>query len=442
MAEKRTAEIIFVDAAKQDDPGTVSEEQLISYYADNQESFRVPPLRTASVLLVTAADVADSIEVSEEELLKSYEERSHEFTPAEKREVRQVLVDDETAARQIFDAASAGTQFSDAVGNATGQAPDDIGKVTRAELTDEHAAAAFDIEVGAVAEPFETELGWLVVHAVSSEGGIAPPLDEIRNVLAEDIALREANLAVFDYGDLIDDALGGGATVIEAGEQVGLPVLEIGPISRSGLDASGDPVTDFPPYASVLQEIFDGEENVPGILVQLPGGGFFFVEVTEVIDDRIPAQSEIPGKVRNALIASFKQERAVAVAEDVAERLRQGDTAQSVGRRFGYEVLQPEPFTRRGSSAGLPSVLLDPLFEISEGDVFTVDVDTGVMVGRVTEIELAEQSEDSEEWSLVLSEFESGLLRDLQFQLAAALRSEIDVEIRQSTIDQVFFDQQ
>ena len=125
----------------------------------------------------------------------------------------------------------------------------------------------------------------------------------------------------------------------------------------------------------------------------------------------------------------------------IAERLRQGDSAARIESRYGHDVLTPEPFTRGAQANGLPPALLEQVFAIGTGDVFTVEIDDGVIVGRLTAIELAEQSDDAEQWQAVLAQLKTGMTQDLQGQLAQALRADITVRVNQPTIEALFIAQ-
>lgn len=437
--ENRTAEIVFINAEDQTAPGTPSAGELAQFYSENEEIFRTTPTRLASVLWVTPNGIADDIEISEDQIAAAYEERGHQFTPPERRTLEQAIFPDAETAQAAYEEVAAGTAFADAVRASLGTDPDAIGAVRREELLPEQADPAFAVEVGGITEPFDAGLGWIIVHVLSSEGGETPPLEDVREDLRLSLALEEANLVLFDYADLVDDALAGGATLGEAANQVGLPLLSVGPVAYDGSDGEGNFAENLPFDPKVLAEIYSLADGETGQLVFTDGGGFFFVSVDEAIADRIPDQSEIEDKITAAWVAAQNMTRARAQSEEIAQQLRGGASSDAVSRAFGYEILTPEPFTRSGNAGGLPSGLIEPLFGIAVGEVFTVDLDTAMLVGRLTAIDIAEPNEDLEEWTGLIQQLEFSLAQDLIVQMTEALRADIDVNVESSTIEELFF---
>ncbi len=437
--EQRTAEIFLIDAASQADPATPSAGELAQFYSDNQESFRTVPTRMATVLWVTPDSLAADIEITEEQIVTAYEERGHQFTPPERRFLEQAIFPNVETAQSTYDAISNGAAFGDAVAAALGVGADEIGVVRREELLPEQSGPAFSAEVGGVTEPFETAFGWVLIHVQSSEGGVVPPLDEVHEDLRLGLALEEANLVLFDYADLVDDALAGGANLDEAASDVGLPVLNVGPVAHDGTDGEGNFAENLPFDQKVLTEIFSLSDGQSGQLIFTDNGGFFFVSIDEVIADRIPDQAEIADKVSAAWVSERKMDLARAQAEEITEQLRGGASSDTVSTRFGYDVIAPEPFTRSGHTGGLPSGLIDPLFGVEVGDAFSVDLDTAMLVGRLTAVDIAEPGDDVEEWTGLVDQLKFSMAQDLIVQMTEALRADIKVNVESSTIEELFF---
>ncbi|MCZ6604301.1 MAG: SurA N-terminal domain-containing protein [Alphaproteobacteria bacterium] len=438
--ETRSAELVIFDAEAQGNVGTAGSAELAQYYADNEESFRLPPLRAATVLLITIESLAADMEIAEAEIEIAYEERQGRFMVPETRTLEQAIFAGEAAARSAYDAAQASVPFAEAVAsNAALQGPSSLGSVGRQDLLDVQAGPAFAAEIGGVTEPIETDLGWILIHVVDSQGGTVTPFDEVHDVLRNELATEMAVDALYDFGDLVDDQLAGGATLDEAAAQVGLTVTKIPPVAADGTGETGDLVTSLPPHPELVSEIYALPPGEASQLIELGDDGLFFVQVDDAIDSRVPALGEIEARVQAAWQLAQRLDRARDRAEQVAESLRGGATSGQISRRFGHEVLDPGPFTRDGGLTGLPSQLIADIFDGDSGDVVTAELPNMVITARVTDIDVPTIGEDDNAWNIVLAQFEAALKQDLQAQFATGLRNQIDVDVNYEAVESIFF---
>ena len=440
-AETRSAEMVFVDASSQGNVGTAARAELDQYYADHRQEFTIPDMRRATILWVTVDELAAATQVSEADIAAAYEERSHEFVVPEKRRMEQAIFASQAAAQEISEMVAGGIEFAAAVTSVQGAPPSDLGTVQQDMLLADQAAPAFAAEVGGVTPPFETALGWHLIHVISAQDGTIPPLEEIRDTLRDTLAREDAEIALFDYADLVDDALAGGRPLDEVAEGVGLPVLTIGPIAGDGSGADGERTADLLPDPAVLTQIFAVEPGQTGLMQEISDNGFFFVQVDEAIAPRTPSLDEIETRVQDAWRAAQQLERARATAERVAERLGDGATDAQISRDFNLETISPDPFTRSGAAAGLPPDLVSGIFAAEVGDIVSADLSGGILVARVALIEVPSGEGEDDTRAELVDELRASMMQDLQGQLATALREKIDVAVDNQAIDELLFRQ-
>ena len=441
-SEERSAGALLVELANQRGVATTANNaELEQFYEGHRENFRTPDMRRATILWVTVAGLAEDIVIDEETVAQAYEDRKDEFTDPEQRVLAQAIAPDRASAQEIFDQVADGADFADAVDYVLGRPASDLGSVVDTDLLPAQAIPAFDTEIGGLSAPFETALGWHVIHVVSAQGGIVPTLDDIRAELTQSLAIQEAGEALFEYADLVDDAIGGGANLDEAATQSGLTVENLDPMTIQGLDIDGAPIENLPSDPGALSAMFSTDLGQISQLEQTAEGGFFFVQVEEILPSRIPDFSEIGDKVTADWERDQKMILARAQAEQIVTRLDGGAAADEINRAFGIEMFDIPAFSRTNGASGLPGQLVADIFAADEGDVVSLEFGEGILVARVTEIFLPEGEDSHAAREAISAQLEAVMIQELQAQFANALRDEIDVSIDNAGIDTAFFSQ-
>src|SRR3546814_3392286 len=109
---------------------------LEAYFAADKTRYEVPEYRTITWVEISPDAVAQSIEIPEEELRAAYDEQAEYLATPERREVQQILLDDEEAAKAARARIAGGEDFAAVAHDATGAdaATLDLGKIGRAHV--------------------------------------------------------------------------------------------------------------------------------------------------------------------------------------------------------------------------------------------------------------------------------------------------------------------
>src|SRR5208282_3995038 len=169
----------------------------------------------------------------------------------------QMILKDEAGAKDAAARIAKGESFDKVADELTGKPPLDLGTVKQADVPmPELAAAAFEIQEGAVTEPVQTPLGWHIAEVVKIISGHTESFEEAKGKLTHELQLREASDAIYDLGNKLQDALGGGASLEEAAQKLDFKVVKIAAVDGKGLSPEGKPVAGLPQGPKFLSTAF------------------------------------------------------------------------------------------------------------------------------------------------------------------------------------------
>ena len=442
--ETRSADLLTIPISETLDVGTPDDGALQVYYDANNESFRNPEFRGASYIYLSADDLQAEVQVSDEQIADAYQARIGEFTVAERRTVRQMLLDSEETARAAVERVRGGEDFLEVAADAAGADADsvELGSLTRDELPDEVVAnAAFSLNEGEVSDPQEGIFGWFVLQVTEIEAGSQQPLSEVRDVVRSGIAADEAIEVVYRLSTDLDDQLGGGATLEEAAAALNLELKRVAAVSRSGQTPAGEQ-SEVPSPAVFLRTLYETDQGIDSLLIETDRDGYFVLRTDTVIESVIPPLSEI----RDRVIAAWQREerfnRTVAEADAVKARIENGASVEEIAELNGYEWSQAAGMTRDNTGGvRIPGDLQQSLFGGQEGDVFMTRTRGGYMIASLKTVDEVNELESgaADGINALGRTLAAGLGTDMLAQLRSSLEEDFSITIDQEVVDTLYF---
>ena len=246
--EQRAIEYVKLDAAQAGTIDPPSPEALAGYFDDHKAQFRAPEYRKIAFVAITPEEIGKWTEVSDEDAKKLFEQRRDRLGTPEKREVSQIVfpnADEAAAARSRI---ASGLSFDDLAKERGLSAADvDLGMVSKSEIIDPAVAdAAFSLPSGEVSQPVQGKFGVALVKIGKIEAGVEPTYESVAASLKKEIATERARTKVAELRDKMEDERGGGASVIEAAQKLGLAAVTIDAVDRSGRLPNGQLATNIP----------------------------------------------------------------------------------------------------------------------------------------------------------------------------------------------------
>ena len=441
LGEKRIADYAVIPAASIPEPAAPDDAALQAVYDANPEAFQAPEYRAVTLLKLTAADFADEVQVTDEMARQHFEANKAKYNVAERRALRQIVVDDENAAKIALEALKAGTPLEQ-VAESNGTSIVTIAAQTKDDLTrvlPELAEAAFALASGERFGAVQTVYGWNVFELGEVTPAKEVAFEEVQADIVKELSVAGAEEALKSVGAQVDEELGSGATLDEVAERLNLPLTTIAAIDRTGRDEKGNYVETLPSPPEVLPQIFDSGVGYESLMGQTADGTWYAFRVDDVTP---PATRPFDAVKDQALELWKKQERqwlaeekAAAVAEKVNSG--QGDLA-SLAWTDSLEVKQTGPLERQTTGDQVPSADLPAkLFATEVGKAVSVPAPDGAVVAVLTKIEPADATADPERHKEIQGALDRGLQKDIVAGVLAALRQTYPVVENQQAIDEV-----
>ncbi|MGO8864977.1 MAG: peptidyl-prolyl cis-trans isomerase [Alphaproteobacteria bacterium] len=435
--ERRTAETVLVSAAAMTDIPTPSDADLEAYHKDHAEVFTAPEYRAVTAVMMTPADLAPRMSVSEDKLKDEYEARLADFKIPEERTLRQIILKDEAAAKDAAARIAKGESFDKVADELTGKPPLDLGTVKQADVPmPELAAAAFQAPEGGVTEPVQTPLGWHIAEVVKIIPGHTESFEEAKGKLTHELQLREASDAIYDLGNKLQDALGGGASLEEAGKKLDLKVVKIAAVDGKGLSPEGKPVAGLPQGPKFLSTAFSTEPGRDSDLREDDQGGFFLLHVDNVVPSQLRPLADVRDKVLAGWQADARRKAAAKAAQAMVEKAESGADLAALAKESGASVTTTAPFTRtgQGASPALPPELVASLFVAKIGDVVSSPSPQGAVVAKLASVVPADAKADAAGIHQLEDQLHGTIDADLLNAFTEALRERYGVEIDERVV--------
>lgn len=440
--QQRTATLVELPFAAAPAPEAPTEAQLERFRDNNAARFSTPEYRDVAVATLNAARIMTEVEVSDRDIEDAYAANRGRFETPEKREIFQVVMQDEAAAQAIAERWRNEADFAaiEATAQEAGGLASTLPLSARADLPlPELAEAAFALAPGAVSAPVHTAFGWHVLKLGQVEPGHTRTLDEARDELRQEIAAERAADLAFERVSQVEDALAGGATLAEAAQRFSLGFFQ-GKIDASGRTPDGTEAP-LPVAAAVrlaaLRTIFTTDQGAAPRM-QEGDWGFMAVEVREI---QAPALRPLEA-VREALTAAWTADARRRAQEERASALlaatRAGKTLAEAATEAGLTAEELGPFGREAGGANpMPRDLLAPVFELRGRDATMVERPQSFAVLQLLGVTEPDLSTSAEALATLRSETTQAMAEDLEAQYQAALRARANVRINPRLVDQI-----
>jgi len=436
--ETRTARILRVPNSSIVEIPEPDLPALQAFHKEFSSKFMAPEFRAIVYVRLNPKDMAAEIAISDADVEQAFEARRDEFTLPERREVDQIVFDDEATAKTALDSLRDGANFETVSQDLTGQPPVDLGMIERGGLPAGLDNTAFELARGEVGGPVETEFGWHILRVREVQPGEEADLEKVREILTQDLVTSRAIESVVSLANQLDDELAGGASLNEAADSLNLDVRRIAAIDRTGRDTQGNMVEGFPPER-FLEIAFETAPGQDSLMTETSSGDFFILNVDSVTSSQIRPLDEVRGEVVKLWQDARRAEKAREIANALAERARLGASLEELGAETKYEVNVTQPFSRFESdpSRSFAPALTSKLFDLGPGEVDTVAGTDSHIIIQLLEVTKVNPKSKATEVTALRKGLTNAMRNDLLEQFVTTLRGEYGVVVDQLAIDNV-----
>jgi peptidyl-prolyl cis-trans isomerase D len=438
--EQRSVDYIKLDAAQAGTIDAPSPETLAAYFDDHKTQFRAPEYRKLSFVVVNPEEVGKWSEVSDEDAKKVFEQRRDRIGTPEKREVQQIVfpnAEDALAARGRI---TSGASFDDIAKERNLNLADvDLGMIAKSAIIDPAIAdEAFALPSGEVSQPVQGRFGVALVKIGKIEPGVTPSYESVAAQVKKEIATERARSKVAELHNKMEDERGGGASVIEAAQKLGLTAVTVEAVDRSGRAPAGQPVGNIPRGLDVVSQAFTSSVGVDNDPIQF-GGGYVWYDVLGVTPSRERNLDEVRAQVETKWREDQISTKLRAKATEMVGKLEQGGTLAAEAASIGSKVETATGFRRDASPSGVPSGVVTAAFRTAKDGVGQTPGAGGSewIVFRVTDISMPSVDVASDDVAKLKETLLRGLTDEQVAQYVTKIESEIGTTINQAAFAQV-----
>ena len=437
--ERRVADYVTVPLPGIETVKAPTEEQLVQFHKDHAADFTAPEYRDLAWVRLGADDQAEGTQPTDQQIKDAYEQRIDEFRKPETREVEQILLNDEAAAKAASDRLAKGEAFDKvAADSGTSAEQLSLGSVRKDELPPEIGDAIFGAEVNKPTQPLKSDFGWHIFRVTSVTPESQRSLEEVHDELAKTLAHEKAADAVYEQANKLEDMVTAGTSIEDSAQRLGLKLEKVEGIDAEGKKADGSSVT-LPNSEAVLKAAFALSEGQTSSLIESKSGDeYVVVRADHVTPPALKPLDQVKNEVESAWINDQRDQAAKVRADALAEKAKSGTSLADLAKAEKLDLQTTAAFTREGDGLGtLPQTLAAGIFGAkAPGEVAVAQAGTsGYVVAALKEVKPVAEEEDKTLTTQLNQSLKQAMQNDIAATFQNALRTRYEVSIDRKALD-------
>jgi peptidyl-prolyl cis-trans isomerase D len=433
LGEKRSFDWIRLDAGLLPEPvpAPTDADLAAEHDAHAAERYTRPETRQIAYASVTAESLAAEIEIPEDELRAAYDAAPETYRLPERRALDRIgfgTPEEAAAAKARLDS---GEIDFDALAAERGLKPEEIdqGLVAADRLAPEARDAVFGAPGPGIVGPVATPLGPSLFRINAVLAASATSFEEVRDQLAKDRALEEAQRQVHEDTAHLEDLIAGGATLEEIASET---VMQLGHVAFNSETRGG--IADDPNFPEAALEAEVGTETD---LIELDGGGLATLRVEAIEPPAVIPLAEIRDRVAADWTAARTADALGKLAVGYIGELDAGLDFSALADRLGRAVATAGPLTRGDTAEGAPADLVADVFAAADGAAVTRRDGDSVILARLTGVEAFDPADGPNAQVLdnLRQQYREQARDDVFALYTAALRGQAGVTVNQALIE-------
>jgi peptidyl-prolyl cis-trans isomerase D len=289
-----------------------------------------------------------------------------------------------------------------------------------------------------VSQPVQGRFGSVLVKIGKVEPGVEPAYESFAASLKKEIAIERARKSVADLRDKMEDERGGGASVIEAAQKLGLTAVTVDAVDRSGRQPNGQLATNIPRGLDVISQAFNSDVGVDNDPISF-NGGYVWYDVLGITPSRERSLDEVKDQVEAKWRDDQITSRLRTKATEIVQKLDQGGNLADEATAAGLKVETAAGFRRDASLSGLPASAIAAAFRTAkDGSGQTPGASASEwIVFRVTDVTVPPVDLASDDIKKLKETLRSSMTDEQIGQYVTKLETEIGTSINQAAFAQV-----
>lgn len=446
QSDKLVLSLLMVPPQEEPAQAEADTKELEAYYKDHQSTYAIPPAVDLRYVIFSWKDIAKQLSVSDEEAKSYYDMHPKEFVEPEGYKLRHIVLNippdaddkkkDEVLkrAQEIRGKIVGGEDFAKIAQEvsddaATKDKGGDLGLVKRGSLNSALEQAVSKLEVGAVSEPILSGQGYELIKLEEKKPENQLAFDAVKQDIVSKLIEEQAKKKVVADADAFYEQVYRSENLEGPAEKFGFPIHTAESVTKIG------GIPELPNEPKIGTEAFEIKQGEISHLIR-SGDHFVVLKVTKVLNERVPAFSEVENQVKKDYAKNQALVKAKKKASEIIADLKDpSQKPEEVAKKFGLTWQTLEPVSRTagfvaplGSSEEVNEMLIT-LTDSSPVFPSPIPSQKGFAVVRLAKIDPADEAQFAKEAPMVeqwvrevrQTEFLKGWLRLLEKQ------SEIDL---------------
>ncbi|MEO0033965.1 MAG: hypothetical protein RIS94_3723 [Pseudomonadota bacterium] len=298
LKEKREGQILLIPSAAFAPKQPATDQQIAAFYQAHEAAYLRPEHRTIRYALLDPAKLASVPAPSDAEVAQRYKLNAATYAPSETRDLTQVVVPTEAAAKALIASGKPLAAAAQAAGLSTSSAK----AITREALVNQSsravADAVFAAAQGSFAAPTKGPLGWQVVHVDTVTKVPGKTLDQARPEIVAAITAEKRRAAMVDVSAKAEEQFENGTGLADVTKSLGLTIVTSEPVQSDGT-LYGKPGQKAPAEVlALVQAAFGMErEGQPQVAELAQGTQVALFDVGQITQAAPAPLAEIKGRV-------------------------------------------------------------------------------------------------------------------------------------------------
>jgi len=370
QGQQRVARILNIRSDDFAENGSVTTDEINTFYAENSQFFQDPEQVNVEYILLDANNLRSEVMISDQDIETYYEQHVSEYQRAERRKVAHILIqgtssESKQKAQNILNELNAGADFGQLAKEKSedtysAQNKGELEWFERGVMEPAFDESAFLLTKAApVSGIVESKFGFHIIKLLDIEAQETLPLASVKSQVKTTL-VNDRVKEIYDdlYQRLSEVAFESPDNLDEASAEVGIEVV------RTGF-FTADEAPTFLDNRLVLNQIFDESFRSEGLNSEIIELNDSQAIVVHVIDYNEPATKPL-AEVSDQILQQLEEQKAAIAAKEFVDSLvAKLNAGESVSKELAVrELVFNTPVTLTRYSRSLDAQIIQRLFQL------------------------------------------------------------------------------
>ena len=439
--ERRVIDYVTI-AVDVDGQAQPNDAEIDAWYAENSETYNSADLRAVTALVLSPEALSAGIDVHDADLRQAYDDQIDLYQSPERRTIRQMIFADADQANQAVTRINGGEAFADVAADLMGLSDDDtmLGALSRDDLSEELANAAFSADANQAIGPVVTPLGQHVLMVEDITAASVTDFENVKGQILDDLQRDRAIDLVYQRIAEVEDTLASGSTLAETAAATGAELVRIDGMDRRGLDIDGNAIEGIAGDTKFRQSVWSANIGETGLVEETNADTFYVIEVSQ----ESPSAERPLADIKDRVMADMRREAAITAARSQAEAMVAENASLADLAAAEQLTLDTSPAMRRDGVSfdhEAARLIAGQAFGLEQGGKGFVETGDAMVVMTVTAINTASGDALAAETERLQDTLSSNVASSLEGIIANGLIDTHDVAINAGVVQNLLVGQ-